>query len=303
MRAAARKGATPSRSVRPERRAWDRRLILVPVVVVAMAAIASVLAPRLGESQGPAAWARLGTEDVHALQFMSGSTERLLFGHHGGLLVTEDGGRTWAPGTAAADAMSLSTTGEDRLVIAGHLVLQESRDGGRTWADIAADLPSLDIHAFAQSSTVPDRMWAWLASGGIHASEDGGLTWAEVHRGDVINLVAYADAGLDVLLGINPFVGVVRSKDGGRTWTPVGAPPVSPVTTIAATADGRSLVLGGPDGMHLSHDGGQSWRHVLRTDAVLAAAVSDDARVLGAVSEDTTYYRSDDGGATWPGPD
>lgn len=36
--------------------------------------------------------------------------------------------------------------------------------------------------------------------------------------------------------------------------------------------------------------------------SVTATAVSPDGEVVAAVSRDTAFYRSDDGGATWPGP-
>jgi photosystem II stability/assembly factor-like uncharacterized protein len=198
--------------------------------------------------------------------------------------------------------MSLTVPGGDRLVIAGHLVFQESRDGGSTWADIPADLPSLDIHAFGQSQLDPDRMWAYLAGGGVYASADGGSRWTQMYPGHVFGLTAVVADDADSLYGIDPFAGLVRSADGGATWAPAGKPPTSPVTSLAATADGRTLVLGGPDGLHRSDDGGATWHQVLKSRAVLAAAISQDGRTLAAVTEDTVFYRSEDGGTSWPGP-
>ena len=296
------RAAKPSRSAIAAPRSWAPRLVIGAVALVAVGLFASVLFRSFDGVASGTAWARLGTQDVHALRFLPGSTDRLLFGHHGGLLETGDGGRTWKLGSARADAMSLSVAGGDRLVIAGHLVFQESRDRGATWADIPADLPSLDIHAFAQSQLDPDRMWAYLASGGVYASVDGGIQWTEVFPGDVIGLTAVVADGRDALYGIDPFAGLVRSADRGATWAPAGRPPTSPVTSLAATADGRILVLGGPDGLYRSDDGGATWRQVLKSRTVLASAVSEDGRTLAAVTQDTVFYRSDDGGATWPGP-
>lgn len=291
------------RSTRTAPSSRARWLVVGAVALIGVALVAIVVVRGSGGVATATAWARLGTQDVHALRFEPGTTtDRLLFGHHGGLLATSDGGRTWAPGSARADAMSLSTPGGDRLVIAGHLVFQESRDGGATWADIPADLPSMDIHAFAQSSLAPDRMWAYLAGGGVHRSEDGGVTWTEVFAGDIVGLVAVSQDGGDVLLGIDPFAGLARSTDGGSVWTAVSKPPASPVTSLAATPDGSVLVLGGPRGLYRSDDGGTTWRQVLASRTVLAAAISEDGTVLAAVTDDTVYYRSDDAGATWQGP-
>lgn len=297
-----RKAVKPVRSVVPKPELRTRWLLIGAVGLVAVGLLAAVFLRSSGGVASGTAWARLGTQDVHALRFLPGSTDRLLFGHHGGLLETTDGGRTWTPGSAKADAMSLSVHGGDRLVIAGHLVFQESRDGGATWADVPADLPSLDIHAFAQSQLDPDRMWAYLAGGGVYASVNGGIQWTQVFPGDVIGLTAVVADGRDGLYGIDPFAGLVRSEDGGATWALAGEPPTSPVTSLAATADGRKLVLGGPDGLHRSDDGGATWRQVLNSRTVLASAVSEDGRTLAAVTEDTVFYRSDDGGGTWPGP-
>lgn len=277
-------------------------LVIGAVGLVIVGLLATVFLRSSGGASSGTAWARLGTQDVHALRFLPGSTDRLLFGHHGGLLETADRGRSWTPGSARADAMSLSVPGGDRLVIAGHLVFQESRDGGATWADIPADLPSLDIHAFAQSALDPDRMWAYLAGGGVYASVDGGIQWTQVLAGHVLGLTAVVVDGADGLYGIDPFAGLVRSADGGETWAPAGEPPTSPVTSLAATADGRTLVLGGPDGLYRTDDGGATWRQVLKSRTVLASAISEDGRTLAVVTDDTAFYRSDDGGTSWPGP-
>lgn len=299
---------TPRKSVKPVPPgsagpgSRTRRLLIGAVGLLAVGLLTTVFVGPSGGAASGTAWARLGTQDVHALRFLPGSTDRLLFGHHGGLLETSDGGRAWTPGSARADAMSLSVPTGDRLVIAGHLVFQESLDGGGTWADIPAELPSLDIHAFAQSQLDPDRMWAYLAGGGLYESNDGGIRWAEAYPGDVIALVAVIVGGADILFGIDPFAGLVRSADGGATWVAVGKPPTSPVTSLAAVSDGATLVLGGPGGLYRSDDRGVTWRQVLTGRTVLAAAISADGGVLAAVTDDTVFYRSDDGGLTWPGP-
>jgi photosystem II stability/assembly factor-like uncharacterized protein len=198
--------------------------------------------------------------------------------------------------------MGMAAASDGSIVVAGHLVFQASRDGGATWAPIAADLPSLDIHAFARSLDDPSRMWAYLAGGGVYESTDSGSRWTRVFDGHVIQLASLREDDSDVLIGIDPFKGLVRSPDGGRTWQVAGAPPSSPVTSLAVTRDGGALVIGGPDGLYRSDDAGATWRQVFRGQAVLAAAISDDGSAVAVVDEDTLFYRSDDGGATWPGP-
>ena len=241
--------------------------------------------------------ATLGTRDVHSLRF-AGSTDHLLFGHHEGVLESLDGGRSWRPLGARADAMSLEVTGAS-IVIAGHEVFQASDDGGLTWAPIQSNLPSLDIHAFARSQLDPRTMWAYVAGGGIWRTTDGGQTFTRVYEGDTVALVALAVEGRDVLLGIDPFAGLVHSDDDARTWRVLGTPPGTPVASLASTSDGRVIVIGSGEGLHRSEDGGATWRTLIPAATFLAVAVSDDGQTVVAVSRLTEVFRSDDGGATW----
>jgi photosystem II stability/assembly factor-like uncharacterized protein len=249
------------------------------------------------------AWAKLNTEDVHSLAFPTSGYSTVLFGHHGGILKSTDGGRHWQPLAVREDAMSMSAATDGSVVIAGHLVFQASPDGGATWAPIEADLPSLDIHSFARSPTQPSLMWAYLAEGGVYASRDGGRQWTRVYDGHVGNLTAIRANDEDVLLGVESVLGIVRSDDGGASWAPMGEPPVAPVTSLTATVDGRVILIGGVDGLYRSDDAGTSWRQILNSKPVLAVALAPDGSTIGAVDRDTFFYRSDDGGVSWPGPD
>ena len=226
----------------------------------------------------------------------------MLFGHHAGILRSTDAGQTWEPLPVSEDAMGMGAAADGSIIIAGHQVFQASQDGGATWAPVEADLPSLDIHAFARSLGDPSRMWAYLAEGGVYESTDGGRRWTRAYGGHVIGLTAVRAGQRDVLLGIESVRGLVRSEDGGATWSAIGLPPVAPVTSVSASADGRVVLLGGTDGLYRSDDGGSTWRQVLRTRTVLASALWGDGSTLAAVNRDTDLFRSDDGGATWRGP-
>lgn len=113
----------------------------VAAAVVVLGVVVFLLLPRSGGAQ--TAWTRFDTQDVHSLSFVGGDPERLLFGHHGGLFESRDGGRSWAPLPVRDDAMSMAPADDGSIVIAGHPVFTASRDGGLTWAPIATDLPSL----------------------------------------------------------------------------------------------------------------------------------------------------------------
>src|SRR3990172_2798463 len=144
---------------------------------------------------GQSPLARLGTEDVHALAFVGDDPEHLLVGHHGGILESGDGGRSWQPLPTQADAMAMAPASDGSIVIAGHEVFTASRDGGVSWQDIPTDLPSLDIHGYARDPADPGRMWALLATGGLWESRDGGVRWEQVRSDNILFPVATTDDG------------------------------------------------------------------------------------------------------------
>lgn len=250
----------------------------------------------------PVPWARLGTEDVHSLAFAPGSTEHLYFGHHGGIHESQDGGRTWTPLPVQADAMGMRPAADGSIVIAGHEVFVGSTDGGQSWSPIAADLPNIDIHAFARDPLDPGRMWAYLAEGGVFESTNGGTHWTKVYDGHIPFIAATTDGSSVALVGIEPFQGFARSADGGRTWSPVSRPQAFPTFSINATQDGRVVTLGVSDGLIRSEDGGATWATIALPGPAFAIALSNDGRTMAVVTRTTDFYRSSDGGRTWPGP-
>jgi photosystem II stability/assembly factor-like uncharacterized protein len=270
------------------------------VAVFAVLLVAAVIVLRPGGSSA-AAWSRLGTEDVHSLGFVGDDPQRLLFGHHGGILSSSDGGRSWQPLATRSDAMSLGAAADGSIVIAGHEVLAQSLDEGRTWEDIRAALPSLDIHGFTRDPGDPARMWAYLATGGLWQSGDAGLTWERIQQENILFPVAAATSSGTRLFGVRSS-GLASSDDGGRTWRDIASPELYPIASLTATSDGRVLVAGGPDGLARSDDGGATWSKLSFDGQPAAIAVTNGGRTIAVVTRSTEFFRSDDGGRTWPGP-
>ncbi len=274
--------------------------LLPAVALVAVTAVALILfLPRA--PGGQVAWARLRTQDVHSLAFVGGDAQHVLFGHHGGLLESRDGGRAWAALPIRDDAMSLAPADDGSIVIAGHEVFTASRDGGATWSNIPADLPSLDIHGFTRDPADPARMWAYLAIGGLWESTDFGVHWSEVRADSVLFPLAVRDGAETKLLGVDA-TGLVSSSDGGRSWTALMTPPTYPMTSLSATPDGQTIYAGANDGLFRSGDGGRSWSPTGYKGSVFAIATTPDGATVAVVSRDTEFFRSIDGGSTWPGP-
>ena len=274
-------------------------MLFLSVAVLGLLAIVSfVLAQPTGR---PVAWARFDTEDVHSLAFVDNDPQRLLFGHHGGLLATTDGGKTWNSLSVQSDAMSTSPASDGSVVIAGHEVFLASRDNGATWTPIATDLPSLDIHGFTRDPGDPNRMWAYLAIGGLWESADFGTHWVRVRDDNVLFPVAVRVGSAVRLLGVDTS-GLVASDDGGRTWTGIGAPETYPMTALAVTPDGRTVYAGSTDRLLRSDDGGRSWTRTGYTGSAFAVATTSDGATVAVVSQETQFFRSGDRGASWPGP-
>lgn len=296
-----------ARGTRPGQRDGSRtRTALIPrvLLVAALLVAGGLLAWWLsGQTPpGPMPWARLGTRDAHSLAFAPGSTDHLYFGHHQGILESTDGGRTWAPLPVEADAMGMQPATDGSIVVAGHEVLIASRDSGATWSPIAADLPNIDIHGFARDPSDGLRMWAYLATGGVYETRDGGTHWEEVLPGHRPFLVAVNDGQRTGLLAIDPFSGLVRSDDGGRTWQLLSQPEAFPVTAISATLEGGIVLLGTTRALLRSDDAGRSWQRIELPSAPLAIAVGPDGATIALVTQTTEFYRSDDRGRSWPGP-
>lgn len=252
------------------------------------------------QSDVPMAWARFNTQDVHSLAFPDGTPDRLLFGHHGGVLESVDGGRPWHSLGAGADAMSMAPGSDGSIVIAGHLVFSASRDGGTSWAPIATDLPDLDIHGFTRDPGDPSRMWAYLASGGLWESVDDGAHFTRVRADNVVFPVATRRGNELRLLGVDQS-GLAVSNDGGRRWATLSAPPITPVVALAATPDGAVIYVGGLDGLVRSGDGGQTWVWTGYRGSAFAVATTPDGRGVAVVNRATELFRSFDSGSTWPG--
>jgi photosystem II stability/assembly factor-like uncharacterized protein len=289
----------PKPGRRTTRKLDGRTAILLLAAAGVIVVTVAVLLLRPAEGQIP--WARLRTQDVHSLAFVAGDPNRVLFGHHGGLLESRDGGRSWSALPVRDDAMSLAPADDGSIVIAGHLVFTASQDGGATWATVANDLPSIDIHGFTRDPADPARMWAYLAIGGLWESADFGAHWVQVRPDNVVFPLAVRDGSTTRLLGVDG-TGLVTSSDGGRTWSGLGTPPTYPMTSLAATPDGRTIYAGAPDGLFRSDDGGRTWAPTRYTGSAFAIATTSDGATVGVVSRETEFFRSSDRGATWPGP-
>src|SRR3972149_9815632 len=159
----------------------------VPRVWVALGALAilaviitGVMLPTQNGGAKEVPWV-LRTSDFHALAFSPNNPDVVFFGHHNGVMRSEDGGRTWSALVEQRnfDAMGLAVSPTDPLhvYVMGHDILQVTTDGGASWRPGRHNLPGTDIHGFAMSLADSSRLFAFVYGFGLFRSDDSGGTW------------------------------------------------------------------------------------------------------------------------------
>lgn len=291
---------------------WRLLVLGLLLVVVAVAAAWRLLDARDDGRDG--AIAVLRTTDFHALAFSTGDPHVVFFGHHNGVMRSDDGGRTWRTlvDRPNFDAMSLATNRADprRIFLAGHNVLQVSVDGGASWQPMVHNLPGTDIHGFAVSLDDQRRLYGFVLGHGLFATADAGRTWTRLSDRLPNDLMALAAAGgsPETLYAGGMRSGLLRSADGGRSWSPVGSLSTRAVMALAGDPLARETVYAGTDGgLYRSMDGGNTWSKLpFPADNVVALAISPvrPGALLAIAVKDARglVYRSEDGGTTWGKP-
>lgn len=228
----------------------------------------------------------------------------LLLGLHGGLYRSDDGTVWELVGLEGQDAMVIAS-GDQPVFVAGHEVFSRSDDGGSTFVELRpADLPGLDLHAFAQAPVDGRVIYAFVVGHGLFASTDAGETWeARAEVGiippDTFGL-AVVGSSTDTLVAAAPESGMLLSDDGGRSFNQVlevsawavAADPEQPDVVWALTSAGLAR----------SDDAGLTWEVAYTMEGVagqpLALAVGSG--VLWVATEDPrALYNSNDGGTSW----
>lgn len=179
------------------------------------------LPPFLGliESQdGGRTWesvSLLGEVDFHVLEAVG---RRIYgFGSHfetraATMLVSDDGGRTWAersPPEALLD-LAIDPADADRAVASGEDGLFITRDAGRTWRP-------LDGPAGLLTWAEPDALYAVAGDGAVSRSQEAGRTFEAV--GQIPGQpAAFHGESTDELYAALHEGTVLESRDGGASW-------------------------------------------------------------------------------------
>jgi photosystem II stability/assembly factor-like uncharacterized protein len=153
-----------------------------------------------------------GEADFHALE-ASGSRIYGFDGTQGRLMVSRDGGRSWARRAppAAMFGMAIDPRDSGRLLAGTDRGLFASADEGRGWRPLSTEMTGL------LAWPAPDRLYLVEGDGRVRQSADGGRSWRRVGSigGELAALTAQ---GRDIYAALADGT-VKQSSDGGRSWT------------------------------------------------------------------------------------
>ena len=287
----------------------SRWLIAVGVALIVMVGLWVVFSNQQSVLPQTQPISKLTTADFHSLAFSLTEPETIFFGHHGGLLVSRNGGKDWEP-TALndADAMALAFPSSDPQIMyaAGHDVFFKSTDGGKTWESVGTNLPGTDIHGFSVNPENASQVFAYVVGFGIFGSQDSGSTWALLSDSappSTFNLAV--DENAETLYAAAGEAGLWQSQDGGRTWVAVqNIPDIGAVAAVYVPANGRFYVttFGDLAGLYVSDDNGQTWKSAGLNGTFMAVAVSPiDPDHIIVVSDQGEVFASRDAGNLWSG--
>lgn len=217
-----------------------------------------------------------------------------------------DAGRTWTVLTDRAFVLADRPGPGGLLFAGGYGRILRSADGGRTWSETAK--PEFGT---ATEIAVSSRRVLFATDVGIHASDDGGMSWREMRTGlsgHFISDLVVAPSSPRVIYAATENSGLFRTDDGGAVWRRLaGFSCDTPILKILVEPSDPDCVYAlffkNPDiRLAVSENGGLAW--TLRPIKGLADIFLSPHRrgVIFATSETADgarFHRSFDGGATW----
>ncbi|MCP4293854.1 MAG: hypothetical protein GY780_18650 [bacterium] len=218
------------------------------------------------------------------------------------ILVTIDGGDHWQQiDWELAEALySVSFFGMNGFAVGQDGLMFHSTDGGLNWwrANSGTNHFLFSVEIMSSSfgvavggdgtilrTSTPEESDSWEA-----------LPWNEVIRENMLADVAFADANVGVVVGINN-TDVFRTTNGGDTWAHITGPFGSEAVDFADSMNG--IIVSYFGGIFLTDDSGVTWEYVIPEGGSHHRAVSMPTADSVAIAASGWVLRSDNGGHEW----
>lgn len=195
-----------------------------------------------------------------------------------------------------------------------------TKDGGATWTQIFNDpATSNPVRAVVLNPGSPSQVMIGLGSGSIIKSNDGGLSWQLVKDfTDRVNRMAWQNGSVYVLLQVK---GLFASSDFGTNFSQLSA-TLAPASSTGNNPFNSSnsainynqffvdpvssglMYVTTSQGLYKTLDGGKTWSLVTLPvqngqSLTRAIAVANSSSNLVFTSIGSTIYKSTDAGQTW----
>lgn len=291
---------TPSRAAH---RAGPPISIQVPTIVLAVTCLVAgaTAAQDAAEDLEYSRIARLAPQAL-ALDAVAVDSRLVAVGERGHVLLSEDGGASWAQARVPTRSMLTAVDFHDRELgwAVGHdSVILRTTDGGTNWERMywapEDEAPFFDVWFEDESYGI-----AIGAYGSFFETFDGGETWESRWISDddwhLHQLASAADGTMYIAAEAGS---VYRSDDGGESWITLPAPYEGSFFGILPV-DGAVLLFGLRGHLYRSEDAGESWQEI-ETDTVAmltdGIVMSDGTIVI--VGLGGKVLRSTDGGRSF----
>jgi photosystem II stability/assembly factor-like uncharacterized protein len=206
-------------------------------------------------------------------------------------------------------SMAFAPDGTNGIVLEADGGMLRTEDGGKTWvqasipADITTELRAGVFIGAATGVVVGD-------GGAILRTEDAGKSWQRVILPDFkidLRAVVFNGAATGVAVGNGA---ILRTEDAGKNWqrTTLPAEPKSDLRAVVFNSATTGIAIGSRGTILRTEDAGKNWQHATKPadfNVDVRAVVFTDATagiVVGRYRGNfKSILRTEDGGKTWQG--
>ncbi len=216
-----------------------------------------------------------GPVDFHAMD-ISKADPSVIYGTHGGLQVSRDGGKFWVvqgPLPSQTFDLAASAVDVDTVYAATRGGLMRSLDAGKTWQPAhLVTSPASMVHTTADGTA-----YAFIVGIGLIETKEPALAWKRLSNDfgrHVLLHLAVAPDDPNRLYGVADTGGVVTSGDGGRSWIGYEGSDKASAERIAR---GGALYREHCQSCHGVDGTGEPPENIAGTDLAPAPALDDSA--------------------------